>query len=71
MVDIDRAECQVIEAAVAKRLRPFCADMSVQDFDDLVRSAALIQFKYERQQDVEARILFGIFADNTRIVAGL
>ena len=55
-----------IEAGVAERLRRVCADMPPEEFDELVRTAALIQWKYEQQRDREARILFSIAADNAR-----
>ena len=55
-----------IEAAVAERLRRVCVDMPSDEFDELVRTAALIQWKYEQQRDREARILFHIAADNAR-----
>jgi hypothetical protein len=40
--------------------------MPPEEFDELVRTAALIQWKYEQQRDREARILFSIAADNAR-----
>jgi hypothetical protein len=60
MQDTDPFDYQGIEAAVAKRLRPVCPNLSADEFDDLVRTAAAIQWKYEQQRDREARILFGM-----------
>ena len=60
MQDTDPFDYDGIEAAVAKRLRPVCRDMAPDEFDELVRTAAAIQYKYEQQRDREARILFGI-----------
>jgi hypothetical protein len=70
MQDRDPFDYDGIEAAVAKRLKPVCADMSPEDFDDLVRTAALIQWKYEQRRDREARALFDIVATSSRYAAG-
>ena len=70
MQDNDPFDYDGIEAAVAKRLRPVCPDMSADDFDDLVRTAALIQWKYEQRRDREARVLFGIVASSSRYAEG-
>jgi hypothetical protein len=70
MQDTDPFDYEGIEAAVSKRLKPVCGDMSPEDFDDLVRTAALIQWKYEQRRDREARALFGIFATSTQYADG-
>lgn len=62
----DPVDYDGIEAAVAKRLKPVCPKMTADDFDDLVRTAALIQWKYEQRRDREARILFGIVGTSAR-----
>jgi hypothetical protein len=66
MRDNDAYDYEGIEAAVAERLKRVCAEMSPDEFDELVRTAALIQWKYEQQRDREARILFNIAVDNGR-----
>ena len=70
MRDTDPSDYDGIEAAVAKRLRPVCKGMSEDDFDDLVRTAALIQWKYEQRRDREARILFETIARQTQYAEG-
>jgi hypothetical protein len=66
MRDNEPYDYEGIEAAVAERLKRVCGDMPREEFDELVRTAALIQWKYEQQRDREARILFSIAADNAR-----
>jgi len=66
MKDNEPYDYEGIEAAVAERLKRVCGDMPPEEFDELVRTAALIQWKYEQQRDREARILFSIAADNAR-----
>jgi len=66
MRDNEPYDYEGIEAGVAERLRRVCPDMPPEEFDELVRTAALIQWKYEQQRDREARILFSIAAENAR-----
>ena len=67
MRDNEPYDYEGLEAAVAQRLKRVCGDMPSDEFDELVRTAALIQWKYEQQRDREARILFSIAADNARL----
>ena len=66
MRDNEPYDYEGIEAAVAERLRRVCGEMPPDEFDELVRTAALIQWKYEQQRDREARILFNLAAENAR-----
>ena len=70
MQDTDPFDYEGIEAAVAKRLKPVCPNMPPEEFDELVRTAAAIQWKYEQQRDREARILFGIMATHAHYAEG-
>ena len=70
MRDTEPYDYDGIEAGVAQRLKRVCADMPPEEFEELVRTAALIQWKYEQQRDREARILFNIAADNARYAEG-
>ena len=66
MRDNEPYDYEGIEAAVAERLRRVCGNMPPDEFDELVRTAALIQWKYEQQRDREARILFNLAIENGR-----
>ena len=70
MPEIQPDDYDELEAAVARRLRGVCADMPADEFDELVRTAALIQSKYEQRQDREARVLFSLVAESFRFADG-
>jgi hypothetical protein len=70
MQDTQPNDYDEVEAAVASRLRRVCADMPADEFDELVRTAALIQAKYEQRQDREARVLFSLVAESVRYTDG-
>lgn len=70
MLHTDPFDYEGIEAAVAKRLKPVCPDMAPEEFEELVRTAAAIQWKYEQQRDREARVLFGILESHAQYLDG-
>jgi hypothetical protein len=70
MEDTQPNDYDEVEAAVASRLRRVCPDMSADEFDELVRTAALIQAKYEQRQDREARVLFSLVSESVRYAEG-
>jgi hypothetical protein len=46
-------QAEQLKREIAKRLRPVCARLSAEDFDQLVERVARIQRKYEQQQTYE------------------
>jgi hypothetical protein len=67
MTDSDPCDYEGMEAAVALRLSRVCSGMPPEEFEQLVRTAALIQWKYEQRRDREAMALFGALADHSLI----
>ena len=46
----------ILQRDIAKRLRPVCAQMSEQTFDELVRDIAAMKLKYGTDSDLKGSL---------------